>query len=122
MYQLWSQRCQLVHQHTERHRSLQSRLRVEAAVTACYLFKSEVSYKDRAIFEVPLQDRLNSSTTAELAAWVETIKPALRTARIQYQEHSHSRTKDIRSFFRPKPVIRAQYSIAGTNGDHNHPS
>ena len=111
MHDIWKQRCAIAHRKSEQHRSLQHRLRVEAAVQGIYSHKDNVGTIDRDMFEMTLEERLRQSNTVELQAWITTMEPAIKQAIEDHARRSTMNTTDIRTFFPQRKQVQHNHDI-----------
>ena len=130
-HQLWKHRCDYAHRKTEQHATAQEQLRAHAKVRALYAYEEEISYLDRRIFTISLENRLKH-TPRELFAWVTSIQPAVMKARKTYQQRATESNQDIREFFIPSMTInmsmrnssneeQSTQNQSSTGGDNNNP-
>ena len=111
MMQVWLTRCQAAHTQSEQHESLQQRLRAEATLTALYGLKDDIGPQDKDIFAMPLQERLENSSTADIISWTKIMEPAIKAARKTYQSQSHMHNHDIRKFFPIRRVPQRNHNV-----------
>ena len=99
---LWRQRNQRVHAQTHEG-SPHTRRQMENMVHQLYRAGEQLLYDDRTPFAQPLEQRLATSSTAELQDWITTIGPVVARGQKRQASQTRLHTSDIRTHF---PVHR----------------
>ena len=97
-YDLWHQRNLRVHKHFSTD-SPHTRQRMESMVRQLYRASANLLIADRTPFECPLDQRLSTSSTAELKDWITVVGPVVALGQQRKDTHTRLHTTDIRTFF-----------------------
>ena len=128
---VWTDRCAFAHRKDEQHRSAQDQIRAQTSVRALYSYAEEVSYFDRSIFSVSLEDRLKQSPRDQFAWVVASMQPAVMAARKSHLIRSTENIRDIRTYFKPlepryqgrdPALAQSQASQSNTTGIQDNPT
>jgi hypothetical protein len=78
---------------------LKRKAKLRPAIVALHTAPAQLTYLDKRIFDLPLDTRLDKTTSSDQAAWIKMHAPTVRIAKAAAADKLLTTQPDIRSFF-----------------------
>ena len=95
-HELWIQRNNSLHEKEKKRSTMEHHLNQK--IRSLYTLQNEIGYHDRAIFETPIEERLNLSHHQKMI-WIETTTKTMKVSMEEFQNKKTTGQQDIRQFF-----------------------
>jgi hypothetical protein len=106
LHPLWTHLCSAwklrnpdLHGIDKADQELKRKAKLHPAIVALCTAAAQLTYLDKRIFDLPLDTRLDKTTSSDQAAWINLHAPTVRIAKTSAADKLLTTKRDIRSFF-----------------------
>jgi hypothetical protein len=100
LYTAWKPRNADLHGINKADKEMKRKAKLKPDIITLYPTAASLDYLDRRLFDKPLAERLNQPAR-EQAAWINIVKPTVRLAKAEADNHTRQTQHDIQAFLTP---------------------